>query len=427
MKIISIDAGSLGEELGLKPGDMLVSINGKEMRDIIDYQYAVYDEDIVLKVERNGQATEFEIEKDAEEDLGTDFEPFKHKSCGCKCIFCFVDQNPEGLRRALYFRDEDYRLSFLHGSYVTLTTIGKKDLKRIIDQKLSPLYISVHALDPAVRRYMFGISREDYLKEKIEQLVSAGIELHTQIVLCPGINDGIILDDTINGLASYFPGIRSIAIVPLGLTEHREGLEKLSPVTEKYSHALIRKIHREQKNYLDNFRERFVYLADEWYLGSGRKLPPPSHYGEFFQLENGVGMTRQFIRSIKRQKRVFRKPFNTKKKIHILTAELAYPVLREELVPILEQADGLTAGISGIENRFYGKSVTVSGLLSGGDFVRIIRAHDADLFLLPPDCLNHDGLTLDDMTIGDMESRTGKKIVQYDGSLQEIRDRLDAA
>ncbi|MFC1728786.1 DUF512 domain-containing protein [candidate division KSB1 bacterium] len=427
MIIKSVEPDQLGGELGLREGDRVFSINGYAIRDVIDYRFHVSDPRIIMKVGRNGEAIEYDIEKEQGEELGVVFEEISYRHCGSKCPFCFVDQNPDGMRKPLYFRDEDYRLSFLHGSYFTLNNVSRADLKRIIDQRLTPLYISVHALDPEVRAYLFGVRRNDRLLEKIGFLVDNGIELHTQVVLCPGINDGEVLEETVNGLKDYFPGVRTLALVPVGLTKHREGLDTFQPVTPEYAGNTVTLTHKLQRKFLKELGERFLFLSDEWYFISGRKLPSLQHYGELYQLENGVGLTRQFLKEIRMQRRVFTHPLSTPKRLHILTGTMARPVLEKYLEPILNNAGGLSVTITGVVNEFYGPSIHVSGLLSGSDFLREIEREESDLFLLPPNCFNPDGLTLDDMTVGDMMRKTGKRIMRYNGSLREVRDALEAA
>ena len=427
MFIKSVDVDSIGFMLGLQQGDELLSINGDPVRDVIDYQFNIFEPTIYLRIKRNSDIIDLDFEKDEKEDLGIVLEQIQYRHCGSKCPFCFVDQNPEGLRRTLYFRDEDFRLSFMHGSYFTLNNVSRKDLERIINQRLSPLYISVHALDHEVRNFLFGVERDDRLHEKILFLVEHNIQLHTQIVLCPGINDKEILSDTIKGLEKYFPGVRTVAVVPLGLTKHRKGLTKLQPVTREYAERLIPGIHRLQRAYLQELGDRFVYLSDEWYLKAGRRLPSLKHYGDLFQLENGVGLTRQFLVDIKRQRSIFVHPLPSPKRLHILTGTLAHPVLVENLVPILEQAGGLSVTVTGIENAFYGSSIDVSGLLSGSDFIRVLKEDDEDngLYLLPPNCLNPEGLTLDDESMESMRQKTGKRLMQYKGDFREIRKALE--
>ena len=413
--------------IGLQKGDEVISINETPVRDVIDYQMNIFEPFIHLRVERSGGVLEFDIKKDENEDLGVVFEEIRYRHCGSKCPFCFIDQNPEGLRKTLYFHDEDYRLSFLHGCYFTLNNTGRKDLQRIVAQRLSPLYISVHALDREVRNFLFGIKRDDKLLEKMRFLVENNIELHTQIVLCPGINDKDILHDTIRGLKKLYPGVRSVAVIPVGLTKHRKGLVKFQPVTKEYAEKLIPEIHKFQRECFRQYGERFVYLSDEWYLKAGRRLPSLKYYDDFFQFENGVGLTRLFLKDIKRQKSVFKRPLPSPKRVHILTGTLAYPVLLEHLVPFLEQAEGITVKITGIVNEFYGPSIDVSGLLSGSDFIRAINEDDgeSDLFLLPPNCLNFDGLTLDDETLDSMMRKTGRRLMQYKGDFEEVRKAVE--
>ena len=262
MKIISIDKNSIADELGLQRGDILYSINGQRVQDVLDYRFLISDECVEVEIEREGERTLFEIEKDTDNTLGLNLEPLKVRFCGNDCPFCFVDQNPAGMRQPLYFRDEDFRLSFLSGHYVTLTNISRRDLQRIVDQRLSPLYISVHAIDLEVRKFLLGLRRDDRLIDKLNFLTQNGIELHTQIVVCPGHNDGEIMRETLEVLSGYFPQIRAVALVPLGLTKHREVLTKLTPITEDYAKDLL----VTSNHYADIFKINpgiyFVYPSD---------------------------------------------------------------------------------------------------------------------------------------------------------------------
>ncbi len=427
MIIKSIDKDGLGYRMGLQKGDELVAINNEPLRDVIDFQFHITEPCLHMEVKRKNKMLELDVDKEEYDDLGIVFEEIQYRHCGSNCPFCFVDQNPQGLRKTLYFRDEDFRLSFMHGSYFTLNNVSKADLQRMIDQRLSPLYISVHALDQKVRNFLFGIEREDRLLEKIELLVEHNIELHTQIVMCPGINDGDILYDTLKGLEQFYPGVRSSALVPLGLTNHRKGLFQFQKVTQDYARKLIPDIHSLQRKTIKRLGERFVYLSDEWYLKADWRLPSLRHYGDLFQLENGVGLTRQFLHEISKHKSVFKRRFSPHRKLHILTGTLAYPVLLEHLVPVLEQAEGLTVTLSGVVNNFYGPSIDVSGLLSGSDIIRAITMDKSgsDIYLLPPNCLNPDGLTLDDESVESISRKTGQCVRQFTGSFQELCDALE--
>ncbi|MFC1514137.1 DUF512 domain-containing protein [candidate division KSB1 bacterium] len=428
MKIKSVENTGLGYVLGLQIQDDIKSINGKPVRDIIDYQFNIYEDYINLNVLRNGKYYNFRTDKDPEEDLGLEFEDFKYRHCGSKCPFCFVDQNPKGLRKSLYFHDEDFRLSFLHGAYFTLNNVSNTDIDRIISQRLSPLYISVHAVNREIRNFLFGVERDDRLIEKINILVDNNIELHTQIVLCPGINDGDILNETIEALEKFYPGIRSIAIVPIGLTKHRMDLYQFWAVTADYAKKLIPEISKYQRRFLSKFSDRFLYLSDEWYLKAGKGIPSIKHYGELYQLENGVGLTRQFLEDIKFQKKNFPRRMEIPKKISLLTGKLAEPVLNEFVAPELNKIDGLTAEINGVINNFYGPGVDVSGLIAGKDFIDVIKNDktENDLYLLPPNCLNTDGLTLDDETVESISGKTGKKVYQYNYDFSKVFNLLSA-
>lgn len=425
MKIKSVASGGIGEEIGLRSGDVIDSINGDPVRDQIDYRFNIADEEIDIVIKRNNEKFEINFDKEIYDDLGLEFEEIQYRDCASKCVFCFIDQNPEGMRETLYFRDEDFRLSFMHGSYFTLNNVSKSDMNRMVKQRLSPLYISVHALDDEVRSFLFGVKRNDRLLEKMTFLTENGIELHTQVVLCPKINDGDILLDTLSGLEKFFPGVKTVALVPLGMTKYREGITPLAPVTKEYAKNFIKEVHKIQKGYIEKFDDRFVYLADEWYLKGGVKLPPLSHYGELNQLENGVGMTRQFIKHVNKNKKLFTTPLKSKKKIHLMTGRLAEPIINEFLTPVLEACSNLDVSVHGVTNNYFGDTITVSGLLTGRDFIKAVKDKEGDMFLLPPNILNPDDITLDNMTIEDLRNKTGKNLVRFTGDLKDLRKELD--
>ena len=408
IKIINIRKKSPADRQGLLAGDEIISINGMEVRDYLDYKLYSTDFPLEYIVRRNGETYSliFDEEEDAY-DKGIDVEDMKIKHCGNKCIFCFVDQNPTGLRKGLYLKDEDFRYSFLYGSYFTLSNIRDEDLKRIKQQQLSPLYISVHAADKKVRMKLLGINYDDGFKRKLSFLTRNKIELHTQIVLCPGINDGRVLEDTVKYLHSHHPYVLSVAVVPVGKTCHRDKLFSIDSFTETTSAGIIKQIESLQKDFLEKSDTRFVFAADEFYLKAGIKIPSKNYYENFSQYENGVGMTRLFLEELKRAKKTFPKTLNKKRNLLIVTGKSFYPILKEYLLPELSTIKNLTTEIIAAENRLFGSSVTVSGLLCGKDIIHAVKQSDfqADKIILPDTCLNFDGVFLDDMTLSALKKK----------------------
>lgn len=331
--------------------------------------------------------------------LGVEFAEMEYSCCGNKCVFCFVDQNPADMRQSLYFKDEDYRLSFLYGNYVTLTNLSRSHLERIVEQRLSPLYVSVHSTEDDLRKRMLGLRRSDRLLEKIDFLARGGIELHAQIVLCPEWNDGEHLEKTLADLAARFPAVQSVAVVPLGLTGHREELTALRTVTPAEAVGLLVSEKRWEKEFRSRLGVAFVYLADEFYLLAGAPLPSAARYDGFPQIENGVGMTRSFLDRFARQK--YRFPREVKPvRVRIVSGELAAPILTARVLPVLNTISGLQAEVVAVKNRFFGGKVTVSGLITGGDIIGQLRGMErADLIMIPPNCRNGDGLFLDDLDL----------------------------
>ncbi|HOA08384.1 MAG TPA: DUF512 domain-containing protein [Spirochaetota bacterium] len=402
IKIINIKKKSPADRQGLLAGDEIISINGMEVRDYLDYKLYSTDFPLEYIIRRNGETYSliFDEEEDAY-DKGIDVEDMKIKHCGNKCIFCFVDQNPTGLRKGLYLKDEDFRYSFLYGSYFTLSNIRDEDLKRIKQQHLSPLYISVHAAQKKVRMKLLGINYDDGFKRKLSFLTRNKIELHTQIVLCPGVNDGKVLDDTVKFLHSHHPYVLSVAVVPVGKTCHRDKLFSIDSFTETTSAVVIKQIESLQKVFLEKSDTRFVFAADEFYLKAGFKIPNKNYYENFSQYENGVGMSRIFLDELKRAKKTFPKAMKEKRNLLIVTGKSFYPVLIKHLLPELEKIQNLSAKIIAAENRLFGSSVTVSGLLCGNDIIHAVKQSNfqADKIILPDTCLNFDEIFLDDMTL----------------------------
>jgi putative radical SAM enzyme (TIGR03279 family) len=329
-------------------------------------------------------------------------------------VFCFVDQNPKGMRSSLYVKDEDYRFSFLYGNYVTLTHVRDADLERIVAQRLSPLYVSIHATNAAVRRRLLGIEKDDGLLDKIHVLCEAGIVLHGQIVLCPGINDGDVLNRSIDVLSTYYPSLRSLSVVPVGLTRYRQDRVLLQRVDGRMASEVLQKVMPIQDRFLDALGEPFVYLSDEWYLLADAALPPEAHYGDFWQVENGVGLTRAFLADFENALSAVPESGDERRYV-LVTGTLAEPVLRRHVIPRLRAIGHLEVDVRAVPNRFYGDSVTVSGLLTGGDIRDAFREEERDTVLcLPPNCLNADGLFLDDATPNTLSEDLGRPVMVLD-------------
>jgi putative radical SAM enzyme (TIGR03279 family) len=412
MKILDIEKDSPAEALGLEPGDELIEINGHPIRDEIDFQFYSADEPLRLLVKRGEDLRTFAQRQTWLGNFGAHFLSLKYRCCGNRCVFCFIDQNPPGLRPALYFKDEDFRLSFLYGNYVTLTNTSRRDLERMVEQRLSPLYISIHAVDPLVRQRMLGLRRHDHLLEKIDFLAGQGIVLHAQIVLCPGLNDGAVLQDSLQRLETFYPALQTVAVVPVGLTRFRQDLLSLRPVNKSAAAAAVAEVERRSQACWQKWQTHWIYAADELYLTAGLDLPASQRYDEFSQIENGVGLCRAVITKIHRQKRYFLKQVG-RKKITLVTGRSAGPVLTQHLLPALQATRRLTIQLAVIDNNFFGKSVTVSGLLTGRDIARQLKKkHLGDLVVLPPNCLNHDGLFLDEWTPRHLEQSLGVSVRQ---------------
>ncbi|MBN1782844.1 DUF512 domain-containing protein [bacterium] len=423
--ISRVDKDSPAAAAGLLSGDRVVRINGHAVHDLIDLQFYGADESLSIEVQREGKRLVFEIPDADYQPLGIHLEPDRTGCCGNHCIFCFVDQNPPGMRDSLYVKDEDYRLSFLHGNFVTMTRIGDHELQRIAEQRLSPLYISIHAVQPGIRKKLLGIKKDDGLLAKLRFLAENNIEMHGQIVLCPGINDGPVLTETVDTLAALFPHLRTCAVVPVGLTRHRSRLPGLMPVTPQAAESVIRQIAPVQKSFMRGLGEAFVYLADEFYLTAGRPLPDEAHYGEFWQIENGVGMTAAFLGDFERISATFPDSVARPESVLIVTGQLAAPVLERHVLPVLNRIRNFRAGLVAVENRFFGHTVTVSGLLTGGDMMHALRSedllskHQTDRVLLPDNCINTDGLLPDDRTPETMQAELGIP-VQVISGFQEL-------
>jgi len=421
VKIQSVAPGGIAAQLGIRPGDELISINNKTVKDRLDYRFYIAEENVELLIRRGEEQILFEIEKESDDNLGLEPEEMQLMNCGNNCVFCFVYQNPKGMRRTLYFKDEDYRYSFLYGHYVTMTTLKQADLQRIVEQRLSPLYISVHATETETRKLLLGIKRDDHLLDKIRFLTEHGIELHAQIVLVPEINDGEIFDKTIRDLKKFFPGIRSIAVVPLGLTRHRERLMKLRLHTQRELKDTIRYVDSLRANLRRELGDAFVYLADEFFIKAGEPIPPAEYYDEFYQIENGVGEFRAMIDEFKEAISVFPAALDKPIRLTWVTGKLAAGPLKRHIIDPLGKIQNLEIRLRPVENIFFGSTIQISGLLVGQDIYNQLKNENlGDAVLLPPRVLNEDDLFLDDWTVDDLQNKLGLPCHVYREPLAEL-------
>jgi putative radical SAM enzyme (TIGR03279 family) len=411
MEIKEVEKGSIAHALGILPGDTLCALNGHVISDEIDLAFWEADERFILEIGRNSSTKRITGRKLAEERLGIHLGDFVFKRCNNRCIFCFYDQMPPGMRESLYQKDDDYRLSFLYGNYITLTNMSDDEFARIEEQRLSPLFISVHATDADVRRRLLGGTGGSVAIEPLlRRLADAAIQMHTQIVICPGINDGAVLERTVRDLASLYPHVRSIAIIPVGLTKHRHGLSPLQELDRKQALELIRKVLVWQEDFRVRFGMGFVYPSDELLIRGEFGIPMREFYDGFPQLENGIGNSRLFLDGIEVL------DTNSVKRLSgavvMVTALLPRPWL-ELLRKRLERETMLSCEVLEVSNSLLGESVTVSGLLAGQDVLHAIAAYEkhGDLFLIPSNCLNVDHAFIDDVTLDDIGTRTGKRLV----------------
>ncbi len=409
LEIVHILRGGTAEGLGLKAGDVLDSLNGKEVHDVIDYRFLVADERIILSFHtKDGQARKLIIEKDPDDSLGLEFSPFRITRCRNRCIFCFVDQMPSGCRKSLNIKDDDFRASFLHGNYITLGALSENDWERIFRERLSPLYISVHTTDHSLRMFMLGNKKAPDILANMKRLAAGGILMHTQIVLCPGINDGDHLQKTLDDLSGLFPAVASIAVVPVGLTAFRKKLFPLRLFTESESRAVIKQIAQAGSRFKRQLGTRLVFASDEFFIKAGEPFPPLSFYEELPQKENGVGMVSDFLQDVSHT-RIPKKtaPIN----LTLLTGVSFGGILKRALMR-LRTVEGPKIRLVIAKNFFFGPSVTVAGLLTGQDIIRALKGKRlGDLVLIPSSALKEDeDLFLDNMRLEQLELMLSVKV-----------------
>ena len=427
MKITSVKKGSIAAGLGVKPGDQLVKINSERVKDDIDFRFKVTDEDISVQFRIDGILKDFNIEKDFDDDLGIEIEDFKIRSCANDCIFCFVDQNPKGMRDGMYFRDGDFRLSYLHGHYVTMTNMGQKELNRVVEQRLSPLFISVHTTDTDLRKevLLYKKDKNDHILNKIKFLVDNKIELHAQVVLMPGINDGAHLIKTIDDLYSFYPGLHSLTVVPVGLTKHREGLPKIDIVTPEYSRMMMSQYESFNNKFSGDENRPFIYFSDEWYILSDTDFPPIDFYAPLDLIENGVGQVPKLLNDFKKDEKSFPIEFDRPREFSIVTGKLMEKTFKGRIIPFLEKIKNLKVYLYVVDNEFYGDMVTTSGLLTGRDIINTIKGRPlGEAVWASYRILNDEGLlTLDDMTLENISSELGVPFNVAEDNLLEIFER----
>jgi putative radical SAM enzyme (TIGR03279 family) len=411
--IASVIPGSCAEECGIKSGDRLISVNGILPRDTIEYSYLTCGESVRLRVQSGRRSRTLVVNKDCDANLGLVFDSdcFNGvKRCRNRCLFCFVDQLPAGLRSSLYEKDDDYRLSFLHGNFLTLTNMDDQDLHRILSLHLSPLYISVHATDPGIRGFLFGRRGPVPVLDQIGRLAGGRITMHIQIVLCPGINDGDILRRTINDLAVYWPYVASVGIVPVGLTRFRSDRPKLRAFTRTECVRLIRDVTASQKRFRRELGVSFIYLADEFFIRGRRPFPGTCSYDHFPQLENGIGHGRLFRDEFRRLLPTLPGRLRRQRRLFVATgragAAVLWPVIRR-----LRRIRNLELSLIPIASTFFGPRISVTGLLTGGDLLWGLRGLQGEEVLLPSVVLKKDtSMLLDGMSVEQIASRTGCRL-----------------
>lgn len=419
--------GSIAEELEIEPGDVLISINGQNVKDIIDYKYLISDDFIIVEIQKkNGEIWDYEIEKDYDENIGLVFtNPLidEAKSCRNKCIFCFIEQLPKGLRKTLYFKDDDSRLSFLYGNFITLTNLSDENIQKIIDYRLSPINISVHTTNPKLRKVMLNNKNAGNVLEIIERFSKSGIIMNCQIVLVPNINDGKELDRTLNDLSNFYPNVASVAVVPVGVTKYREKLFKLDTFDFNSSMKFLDYIHDKQSSFLANIGSRFVFASDEFYAQTNSALPLYDEYEGFPLLENGIGLMRLFHDEICNKLESIDGDIYLDRKYIIATGTLAFNFMNSIADVIMQKFKFLDLKVIPIENKFFGETITVSGLITGKDLINGINKFDGyertDGIIIPRSMLKRDeDIFLDDLTLKDVENRLNRNIIvsEVDGN-----------
>lgn len=424
--IEKVNTGSIAEEVGIDAGDILVSINGNKVKDIIDYKYLISDEYIEVEVEKpNGELWSIEIEKEYDEDLGIEFtNPLidKAKSCRNKCIFCFIDQLPKGMRKTLYFKDDDSRLSFLQGNFITLTNMSDEDIDRIVKYRISPVNVSVHTTNPELRIKMMCNKNAGKILSILKRFKEADIKVNCQIVLVPGVNDGRELERTLEDLSSLYPSVESVAVVPVGLTKYREKLHKIEPFSKKTSMELLDLILEKQNRFMNTLGTRFVFASDEFYEMANYPIPAYEEYEGFPQLENGVGLMRNFEHEIDVELNNIDEDIILNRKYIIATGTLAENFMNKIKDKITKKIKNLSIKVVPIKNNFFGELITVSGLITGQDILAQLKEYkDVDGIMIPKSMLrDNTDVFLDDLTVSDIQNKLKINIIPVEVSGKEF-------
>lgn len=430
-EIAVIKPESIAEEMEIEIGDCLISINGEPVKDIIDYKYLICDEYVTVEIQKkSGEIWELEIEKEYDEDLGVQFKDAildKPQSCHNKCIFCFIDQLPKGMRETLYFKDDDSRLAFLQGNFVTLTNMSEDDIDRIIKYRISPINVSVHTTNPELRSKMLNNRFAGNVYDRLKRMTCAGIEINCQIVLCPGINDGIELEKTIEDLYKLYPSVENLAVVPVGVTKFREGLHKLDLYNEETAERQLDIVTKLQRKYIEEIGSPFVRMSDEFYVVAQREIPPTGFYNGFKQLEDGVGVIRLFRNNIEDSISDLKE--NIKGSFTIVTGELAYNEIVNAADIIMKANSKIKIDVIKIINNFFGETITVAGLITGSDIIEQLKNKEIGKHIIIPDCMLRKGyelaadtekIFLDDITVEGLGKALNREILVCDYTGEDL-------
>ena len=420
--ITGVRRGSHADKKGIRAGDVLLSINGHEIRDVLDYRFYMTEKKLALSLHRGDSVLSVNIKKDEYDDIGLDFASFlmdEQHACRNKCVFCFIDQLPKGMRESLYFKDDDSRMSFLMGSYVTLTNMSDEDVERIIAMHISPLHISVHTTDPELRVSMMKNKNAGAVLSYLKRFADAGITLECQIVLCKGYNDGAALDRTMRDLSAYLPALGSCSIVPCGLTCHREGLPHIEPFTPEDCRAVLGQVRSVQEDCVARYGRAVFYCSDEFYLSAGEAFPEGEFYGDYPQIENGVGMIPsmrdEFAEALAE---LDEEDCAVRREISVATGYAAYPFLSSLCEALKAKVPGLIVHLYKIRNDFFGERITVAGLVTGGDLIAQLKGQPlGEKLYIPSVMLRHEqDVFLDDVSVSDAENALGVPLVPVETS-----------